>query len=235
MLLFCPPRSRHCSRYFGESCSPLPSTPRAHLAASTLSLPLVISLGLCHGGRAFGTDQRAFVFEEARVWRTSPHHDACRVLPERRVGVRLSLLRGGPNRGARLGLNTLFVCFYRWRAHQERESRAVRMDVWYVFAPLFTQPLVALYPDGKGIAGAPLMSHDGQFGQDQQAVVGDFYVPHEMGPQDPDPAAPGTHRVTGHDLLRVDQRDAPVTDRHQNPSSLRFFENLTRGSRRCPR
>ena len=48
------------------------------------------------------------------------------------------------------------------------------MDVWYVFAPLFTQPLVALYPDGKGIAGAPPMPHDGQFGQDQQAVVGCF-------------------------------------------------------------
>ena len=36
MLLFCPPRSRHCSRYVGESCSPLPSTPRAHLAARAL-------------------------------------------------------------------------------------------------------------------------------------------------------------------------------------------------------
>ena len=109
MLLFCAPRSQHCSRYVGTSCSPLPFTPRAHLAASPLSLPLVISLGLCHGGCAFGTDQRAFVFEEARAWRTSPHHDACRVLPERRVGVRLSLLRGGPNRDARLGLTLCFV------------------------------------------------------------------------------------------------------------------------------
>ena len=110
MLLFCAPRSQHCSRYVGTSCSPLPFTPRAHLAASPLSLPLVISLGLCHGGCAFGTDQRAFVFGQARAWRTSSHHDACRVLPERRVGVRLSLLRGGPNLDARLGLNTLF-CF----------------------------------------------------------------------------------------------------------------------------
>ena len=175
MLLFCPPRSRHCSRYVGESCSPLPSTPRAHLATSPLSLPSVICLGLCHGGRAFGTDQRAFVFEEARAWRTSPHHDACRVFPERRVGVRLSLLRGGPNRDARLGLNT-FVCFYRWGPHRERLPGTMRVDVWFVFAPPFTQPLVALYPDGKGIAGAPPMSHDGQFGQDQQAVDGDFYV-----------------------------------------------------------
>ena len=109
MLLFCPPRSRHCSRYVGESCSPLPSTPRAHLAASALSLPLVIGLGVCHGGCAFGSDQSAFVFGEARAWRNSPRHDACRVLPERRVGVRLSLLRGRPNGAARLGLNALFV------------------------------------------------------------------------------------------------------------------------------
>ena len=109
MLLFRPPRSGHRQRYVGTSCSPLPFTPRTHLAASPLSLPLVNSLGLCHGGRAFGTDQRAFVFKEARTWRTSPHHDACRVFPERRVGVRLSLLWGGSNRDARLGLNTFFV------------------------------------------------------------------------------------------------------------------------------
>ena len=94
-----------------------------------------------------------------------------------------------------------FVClFYRWGPHRERESRAVRMDVQYVFAPLFTQPLVALYVDGKGTAGAPPMSHDGQIGQDQQAVVGDFYVLDQMGSQDQDPAAPRTHRVTGHDF-----------------------------------
>ena len=109
MFLFRSPRSGHRQRYVGTSCSPLPSTPRAHLAASPLSLPLVNSLGLCHGGRAFGTDQRAFVFEEARTWRTSPHHDACQVFPERRVGVRLSLLWGGSNRDARLGLNTFVV------------------------------------------------------------------------------------------------------------------------------
>ena len=56
----------------------------------------------------------------------------------------------------------------------------------------FTQLLVALYPDGKGTPGAPLMSHDGQFGQDQQVVVGDFYLLDQMGSQDQDPAAPGT-------------------------------------------
>ena len=47
MVLFCPPRGRHCSRYVGESRSPLPSTPRAHLAASAFSLCLVIAQGLC--------------------------------------------------------------------------------------------------------------------------------------------------------------------------------------------
>ena len=109
------------------------------------------------------------------------------------------------------------------------------MDVRYIFAPLFTQPLVALYPDGKGTPGAPLMSRDRQFGQDQQAAVGDFYLLDQMGSQDQDPAAPGTHRVTGHDLLQVDQGDAPVTDRDQNPPRLRFFENLTRGSGDYPR
>lgn len=109
------------------------------------------------------------------------------------------------------------------------------MGVRYVFAPLFTQPLVALYPDGKGTPGAPLMSHDGQFGQDQQAVVGDFYLLDQMGSQDQDPAAPGTHRVMGHDLLQVDQGDAPVTDHDQNPPRLRFFENLTCGSGHYPR
>ena len=64
------------------------------------------------------------------------------------------------------------------------------MDVRYVFTPLFTQLLVALYPDAKGTPGAPLMSQDGQFGQDQQAVVGDFYLLDQMGCQDQDPAAP---------------------------------------------
>ena len=86
----------------------------------------------------------------------------------------------------------------------------------------------------KGTPGAPLISHDGQFGQDQQAVVGDFYLLDQMGSQDQDPAAPGTHRVTGHDLLQVDQGDATVTDRDQNPTRLQFFENLTRGSGHCP-
>ena len=107
MVLFRPPRGRHCSRYVGESRSPLPSTPRAHLAASALSLRLVIVQGLCVG--AVATDQRAHLLEDARAWRASPRVGPCRVLPPQRVGVRLSLLRGRQNRDARLGLNSLFV------------------------------------------------------------------------------------------------------------------------------
>ena len=109
MLLLCSPRGRHCSRYVGESCSPLPSTPRAHLAASALSLPLVIVQGLCAG--AVATDQRAHLLEDARAWRASPRVGPCRVLPPERVGVRLSLLRGRASCATRLGLNALFVCF----------------------------------------------------------------------------------------------------------------------------
>ena len=103
------------------------------------------------------------------------------------------------------------------------------MDVWYVFAPLFPQPLVALYPDEKGTSGAPPMSYDGQFGQDQQAADGQIQY------GDQDRPAPGTHQDTGHDLLRFDQGDVTVTDHYQSSSRLRFFEDLTRGSRHCPR
>ena len=108
MLLFRSPRGGHCPRYVGTRCSPLPSTPRAHLAASPLPLYLVIVRGLCAG--AVATDQRPHLLGQARVWRTSPHSDACRVLPPQRVGVRLPLLWGGQIGTARLGLNTLF-CF----------------------------------------------------------------------------------------------------------------------------
>ena len=109
LFLLCAPRRERRPRYVGTRYSPLPFTSRAHLAASPLSLPMVNRLGLCHGGRAFGTDQRAFVFDQARTWRTSPHHDACRVLPPQRVGVRLPLLWGGQIGTARLGLNGVFV------------------------------------------------------------------------------------------------------------------------------
>ena len=226
MLLFCAPRSQHCSRYVGTSCSPLPFTPRAHLAASPLSLPLVISLGLCHGGRAFGTDQRAFVFDQARTWRTSPHHDACRVLPERRVGLRLPLLWGGSNRDARLGLN-FFCLFYRWSPHRERIPGTMRVDVSHVFPPLFTVPCVLVfYPDEQGIAGAAPMSIHGQFRSNQQATVGHLLVPHEMGPRDPDLTTPGTDRITGDDLLWSHQGDAAFTDSREDPPCLRFLEDL---------
>ena len=98
MVLFCPPRGRHCSRYVGESRSPLPSTPRAHLAASAFSLCLVIVQGFCVA--AVATDQRAHLLEDTRAWRASPRVGPCRVLPPQRVGVRLSFLRGRPNRDA---------------------------------------------------------------------------------------------------------------------------------------
>ena len=98
MVLFCPPRGRHCSRYVGESRLPLPSTPRAHLAASAFSLCLVIVQGFCVA--AVVTDQRAHLLEDARAWRASPRVGPCRVLPPQKVGVRLSLLWGRPNRDA---------------------------------------------------------------------------------------------------------------------------------------
>ena len=186
---------------------------------------MVTRLGLCHGGRAFGTDQRAFVFNQARTWRTSPHHDACRVFPERRVGVRLSLLWGGSNRDARLGLN--FFVFYRWRPHRERIPGTMRVDVSDVFPPFLAVPcLVVFYPDEQGIAGAAPMYDHGQFRSSEQETVGYLHVPHEMGPPDPDPTAPGTDRITGDDLLWSHQGDAAFTDSREDPPCLRFLEDL---------
>ena len=108
MLLFCAPRRQHRPRYVGTSCLPLPSTPRAHLAASPLPLYLDVVQSLCAGTVA--TDQRAFVFDQARAWRASPHTGLGRVLPPQRVGVRLPLLWGRQIGTARLGLNCVF-CF----------------------------------------------------------------------------------------------------------------------------
>ena len=187
---------------------------------------MVTRLGLCHGGRAFGTDQRAFVFDQARTWRTSPHHDACRVFPERRVGVRLSLLWGGSNRDARLGLKLFFV-FYRWRSHRERIPGTMRVDVSDVFPPFLAVPcLVVFYPDEQGIAGAAPMYDYGQFRSSEQETVGHLHVPHEMGPQDPDPAAPRTHRITGNDLLWPHQGEVAFTDGREDPPCFRFLEDL---------
>ena len=72
-------------------------------------------------------------FEMARAWRSSPRDDACRVLPQRRVSVRLPLLRCRHSRAARLALNSFL--FNRWRTNRERIPGTVRVDVRYVFAP----------------------------------------------------------------------------------------------------
>ena len=109
MFLFCSPRGGHRQRYVGTSRSPLPSTPRAHLAARPLSLYLVIVQGLCAG--AVATDQRAHLLEDARAWRASPGVGLGRVLPPQRVGVRLSLLWGRQIGTARLGLNCVIFLF----------------------------------------------------------------------------------------------------------------------------
>ena len=107
MLLFRAPRSGRCPRYVRTRGSPLPSTSRTHLAASSLSLHLVIMQSVYAG--AVATDQRAFVFDQARAWRTSPRVGLGRVLSPQRVGVRLPLLWGRQIGTARLGLNTFFV------------------------------------------------------------------------------------------------------------------------------
>ena len=119
MLLFHPPRHQHCPRYVGTSRSPLPSTPRAHLAASALSLYLVIVQDLCAG--AVATDQRAHFLGQARAWRASPRVGLGRVLPPQRVGVRLPLLWGRQIGTARLGLN--FFLFFTDGVRIESESQ----------------------------------------------------------------------------------------------------------------
>ena len=103
MLLFRAPRRQHCPRYVRTRGSPLPSTSRTHLAASPVPLHLVIMQSVCTG--AVATDQRAFVFDQARTWRASPRVRLGRVLQPQRVGVRLPLLWGGQIGTARLGLN----------------------------------------------------------------------------------------------------------------------------------
>ena len=76
---------------------------------SPVPLYLVIMQSLC--AAAVATDQRAFVFDQARAWRTSPRAGLGRVLPPQRVGVRLPLLWGRQIGTARLGLTPFFVCF----------------------------------------------------------------------------------------------------------------------------
>ena len=224
MLLFHPSGGRHCQRYVGQNRSPLRWTACSHLAASALSLYLVIVLSLCVG--AFGADQRPLVFEKARVWRSSPRVTTCRVLPQRRVGVRLPLLRGRQSRTARLGLNSLFY-FYRWRTHRERIQGTVRVDVCYLFAPFIAVPGVMVFRrDEEGTTRADQMLDHGQFGASEQTSLGHFHVPDQVRSPDQDPPAPGTVGITGHDLLWPPQGDAAFTDRDQDPPCLRFLEDL---------
>ena len=100
MFLFCSPRGQHCKRYVGKSGSPLPSTPCSHLAASPLSLRVVIVQGL-YAGTVYAS-QRSHFLDQARAWRSSPRVGLCRVLQPQRVGVRLSLLWGRQIGTARL-------------------------------------------------------------------------------------------------------------------------------------
>ena len=179
---------------------------------------------VCAG--AVATDQRAFIFDQARTWRSSPRVGLGRVLPPQWVGVRLPLLWGRQIGTARLGLNTFF-CFYRWGPHRERFPGTMRVDVSRVFTPLLAVPcFLVFHPDEQGTPRAAQMYDHGQFRSSEQETVGHLHVPHEMGPQDPDPAAPGTHRVTGDDLLWSHQGDAAFTDSREDPPCLRFLEDL---------
>ena len=224
MLLFRAPRSGRCPRYVRTRGASLPSTSRTHLAASPVLLCLVIMSSVYAG--AVATDQRAFVFDPARTWRASPRVRLGRVLPPQRVGVRLSLLWSGQIGTTRLGLNFVLL-FYRWRPYRERIPGTMRVDVPHVFPPLLAVPcLVVFYPVEQRIAGvAPMFDH-GQCRSSEQAVDGHLLVSHQMGPQDPDPAAPGTHRITGDDLLWSHPGDVAITDGREDPPCLRFLEDL---------
>ena len=151
MLLFRAPRREHCPRYVRTRGSPLPSTPRTHLAASPVPLYLVIMQSVCPG--AVATGQRAFVFDPARTWRATPRVRLGRVLQPQRVGVRLPLLWGRQIGTARLGLN-FFCCFFRWRPHRERIPGTMRVDVSDVFPPFLALPcLVVFYAVEQGTPG----------------------------------------------------------------------------------
>ena len=82
------------------------------------------------------------------------------------------------------------------------------------------------HPVEQGTPRAAQMFDHGQFRASEQETVGHFHVLDQMGSKDPDPAAPGTDRVTGHDLLRPHQGDVAVTDGGQGPPCLRFLEDL---------
>ena len=102
----------------------------------------------------------------------------------------------------------------------------MRVDVSYVFTPFLAVPcFLVFYPVEQGTPRAAQMFDHGQFGSSEQETVGHLHVPHEMESQDQDPAAPGTHRITGDDLLRSHQGDAAFTDSCQDPPCLRFLED----------
>ena len=103
----------------------------------------------------------------------------------------------------------------------------MRVDVSDVFPPLFALPCVLVfYPVEQGTPRvAPMFDH-GQFRSSEQAADGDLLVPHKMGPPDPDLTTPGTHRITGDDLLWSHQGDAAFTDSREDPPCLRFLEDL---------
>ena len=144
-----------------------------------------------------------------------------------RVGVRLSLLRGRQSGTARLGLNVLSYFFYRRRTHQERIPGTMRVDVCYVFAPFIAIPGVVVFRcDEEGSTRADQMLDHGQFGSSEQTSLGHFLVPHEIQYGDQDPPAPGTHRITGDDMLWPHQGDTAFTDSGQGPPFLQFLENL---------
>ena len=89
-----------------------------------MSLYLVIMQSVCAG--AVATDQRAFIFDQARTWRSSPRVGLGRVLPPQWVGVRLPLLWGRQIGTARLGLN----CFLFFTDGVRIESESQEQCEW---------------------------------------------------------------------------------------------------------
>ena len=140
LFLFCAPRRERRPRYVGTRYSPLPFTARAHLAASPLSLCLVIMQSLCAGTVA--TDQRAFVFDQARAWRASPRAGLGRVLQPQRVGLRLPLLWGGQIGTGRLGLNSLFVYFLQTESASRANPRNNASGCIACFPTIVYRPLL---------------------------------------------------------------------------------------------
>ena len=141
-------------------------------------------------------------------------------------GCAIAIIMGSANRH-RPTRTELFFVFYRWSPHRERIPGTMRVDVSHVFPPLLAVPcFLVFYRDEQGTPRAAQMFDHGQFRSSEQETVGHLLVPHEMGPQDPDPAAPGTHRITGDDLLRSHPGDAAFTDSREDPPCLRFLEDL---------